>query len=309
VPPNHESSLVGSRILPLFFWVALVWLAASRVSAADVGYPKRADLIVVPVTITNHSGEAVSGVKGSQFLVLDNGESRPVVSFEPDQRPMSIVVVVDTSASMGSSMEQTRLALRNFAASAGPRDEMALLTFSGHPQVVNDFTCDFAPLMSKLVAGRAADYTALDDALWQALQMMRRGHNPRKAVVVITDVRENHSRHAPELMNAVRESDVQVYGVEIHYLPFSMWRSESGLVESLAKVSGGLSVEIGSAKEVPQAVEKITNATHSLYRIGFNPSPISNSGRWHKIQVRLTDPNLGRLRVNAQNSYKESGSQ
>src|ERR1700676_4521729 len=233
MPPNQQSSVVYSGVFILCFWVALVWLMASRLSAVDVGFNNSAGLVVVPVTITNHSGEAVSGVKGSQFLVLDNGESRPVVSFEPDQRAMSIVVVVDTSASMGSSMEQTRLALRNFAASAGPRDEMALLTFSGHPQVVNDFTRDFAPLMSKLVVGRSADYTALDDALLQALQMMRRGHNSRKTLVVITDGSDYHSRHTSELMNAVRDSDVQVYGVAIHYQSFSMKRFGSGLLQSL----------------------------------------------------------------------------
>jgi hypothetical protein len=61
----------------------------SRVSAVDVGFTNSAGLVVVPLTITDHTGEAVSGVKGSQFRVLDNGESRPVVSFERDQRPLS----------------------------------------------------------------------------------------------------------------------------------------------------------------------------------------------------------------------------
>src|ERR1700686_2296496 len=153
MPPNHQSSVVCSGILLLCFWFALVWLALSRVSAADVGFPKPADLVVVPVTITNHSGEAVSGVKGSQVLLLDNGESRPVVSFERDQRPLSVVVVVDTSARMGSDMEQMRLALRKFLASAGPLEEPALITFARQPQLVSDFTQDFAPLMTQLVSG------------------------------------------------------------------------------------------------------------------------------------------------------------
>src|SRR5450631_2504673 len=186
VPRNHHSSLVCSRMLRCF-WVALVWLAASRASAVDVGFTNSADLAVVPVTMTDHSGEAVSSVKGSQFLVLDNGESRPAVSFKRDQRPLSIVVVVDTSARMGSNMEQMQLALRKFLVSAGPLDEAALITFSVQPELVNDFTHDFAPLITKLVSGRVAGDTALNEALLQALQVVRRGHNPRKALVVITD--------------------------------------------------------------------------------------------------------------------------
>jgi VWFA-related protein len=275
------------------------------VAAADVGFANPADLAVVPVTITNHSGEAVSGLKSSQFLVLDNGESRPVVSFERDQRPWSVVVVVDMSARMGSSTEQMQLALRKFLASAGPLDETALITFSGQPQLVNDFTHDFAPLITKLASGRVARGTALDDALWQALQVVRGGHNPRKTLVVITDGIDNHSRHASELMNAVRDSDVQVYGVAIHYQPFSMKRFGSGLLQSLAQESGGLSFEIPSPKRLPNMIEKIADATQNLYRIGFSPSAVNRGGRWHKIQVRLTDPNIGRLRINAKSAYKQ----
>jgi VWFA-related protein len=305
MPTKYQSSRVCAGIL-LYSSVALVWLAAFRISAADVGFRNHADLVVVPLTVTNRSGKAVAGLEGSQFRVLDNGEARPVVSFEPDQRPLSIVVVVDTSASMRSSMEQTRLALRNFAASAGPFDETALITFSSHPQLVTDFRHDFAPFLTKLTAGRLAEYTALDDALRQALQVLRGGHNPRKALVIITDGSDYHSRHISELTNAVLESDVQVYGVAIHYQSFSMKRFGNGLLQSLSKESGGLSFEIRNAKHLPEMVEKIADGTRSLYRIGFKPSVIDDWGRWHKVQVRLADPNSGGLRINAKSAYKPS---
>jgi hypothetical protein len=50
------------------------------------------------------------------------------------------------------------------------------------------------------------------------------GHNPRKALVVMTGATDYDSRPTSELMNAVRYSDVQVYGVAIHYQPFSLKR-------------------------------------------------------------------------------------
>ncbi len=305
--PNQHSLIVGSGFL-FCLWVALVWFAPSRVSAADVGFTNTADLAVVPVTVTNHSGEAVSGLKGSQFLVLDNGESRPVVSFERDPRPLSAVVVVDTSASVGSSMEQMQLALRQFLASPGPLEETALITFSGQPELVNDFTHDFTPLIPKLVSGRAAGDSALNDALLQASQVLRGGHNPRKALVVITDGSDNHSRHVSKLMNAVRGTDVQVYGVSIHYRPFNMKRFGSGLLQNLAQESGGLSFEIPSPKSLPGVIERIAEATNHLYRIGFEPRA-EGGRRWHRIQVRLSDPNLGGLRINAKSAYMQSGSQ
>jgi VWFA-related protein len=205
-------------------------------------------------------------------------------------------------------MEQMQLALRQFLASAGPLEETALITFSGQPELVNDFTHDFAPLISKLVSGRAAGDSALNDALLQALQVLRRGHNPRKALVVITDGSDNHSRPVSELMNAVRDTDVQVYGVSIHYRPFSMKRYGSGLLQSLAQESGGLSFEIPSGKPLPKAIERIAEATNHLYRIGFEPRA-QGGRRWHKIQIRLSDPSPGGLRINAKSGYMESGLQ
>jgi len=56
-------------------------------------------------------------------------------------------------------------------------------------------------------------------------------------------------------------------------------------------------------------IEKIADATHNLSRIGFRPSAVNGRGRWRKTQVRLTGPNLGRLRINAKCAYKQSGLQ
>ena len=133
--------------------------------------------------------------------------------------------------------------------------------------------------------------------------MVRGGHNPRKTLVVITDGIDYHSRPTSELLNAVRDSDVQVYGVAIHYQPFSIKRFGNGLLQSLAKESGGLSFEIRSPKHLPEMVEKIADATGSLYRIGFSSSAVNDVRQWHKIQVRLTDMNIGRLRINAKSAY------
>jgi VWFA-related protein len=210
---------------------------------------------------------------------------------------------------MGSDLGQVRLALRKFLASVGPLEETAVIAFSGKPHLLSDFTHDFEPLIKKLVSGRAAGDAALNDALLQALQVARRGHNPRKALVVIADGSDNHSRHMSELMNAVRDSDVQVYGVAIHYRPFSMQRFGSGPLQSLAQESGGLSFEIRNSKNLPEMIEKIADATNHLYRIGFNPTAVNGGERWHKTEVGLTDPNLGRLRINAKSAYRESGLQ
>ena len=192
-------------------------------------------------------------------------------------------------------MEQTRSALRNFLASLGPLDETALLTFSRHAHLVSDFTHDFASLTSNLVPERAAgdkapaaDERAMNDALWEGLLMVRGGHNPRKALVVMTGATDYDSRPTSELMNAVRYSDVQVYGVAIHYQPFSLKRFGNGVLQGLAEASGGLSFEVRSPKHLPEMVQKIAGATCSLYRIGFSPSSVNEGRRGDRFQCGVS---------------------
>ena len=109
-------------------------------------------------------------------------------------------------------------------------------------------------------------------------------------------------------MSSNQQSSVAYSGILILCF-FSMKRFGSGLLQSLAEESGGLSFEIASPKHLPETIEKIADATNHLYRIGFNPSAVNGAEPWHKIQVRLTDPNLGRLRINAKSAYKQSGLQ
>jgi hypothetical protein len=81
---------------------------------------------------------------------------------------------------------------------------------------------------------------------------------------------------------------------------------EAAYCKTLPWRRAGLSFDKRSAKHLPETAQKIANATRSLYRIGFSPSAADDLGRWHKIQVRLADPNFGSLRINARNAYEQS---
>src|SRR5260370_37090456 len=100
------------------------------------------NLVLVPVTVTDRNGATVADLAPSNFQILDNGELRPIFSFERDDAPMSAVLVVDTSGSMRSKIARTRIALRNLAAATNLDDEVALITFASQPHLRRGFTQD-----------------------------------------------------------------------------------------------------------------------------------------------------------------------
>jgi Ca-activated chloride channel family protein len=247
----------------------------------------------------------VSGLTRGQFQILDNDEPRPILSFERTDAPMSVVFVVDTSASMRSKIARARAALLQIAAIAGPEDEAALITFSDRPQVRAGFTREIDRLVATVGADAPAGDTALIDAVEQALQVVRNGRNPRRAIIVISDGGDNHSRHtATELLNAALESDAQIYGIAIHEQMFSAAeRCGSDLLDRLSLETGGLSIEVRSSKQLPDASQRIGEAIRNLYVVGFKPPEHCRMSGRRRIRVRVEDTAGRRLRVSARPAY------
>src|SRR5207253_2130208 len=129
-------------------------------------------------------------------------------------------------------------------------------------------------------------------AVYLGLDRMRRAHNAVKALVVISDGMDNHSRYSKaELMSAAIESDVQIYTVGIYDPPrdrkgieLDQERGGLALLEQLSRATGGLHFSINGTSDIARVAEKIGTALHSLYVIGYYPP--DSGERWRKIQVK-----------------------
>jgi uncharacterized protein with von Willebrand factor type A (vWA) domain len=62
--------------------------------------------------------------------------------------------------------------------------------------------------------------------VYLAMNQMERAHNPRKAILIISDGGDNASCYTErKIKNAVRESDVQLYAIGIYEPPESRRRT------------------------------------------------------------------------------------
>jgi Ca-activated chloride channel family protein len=117
-------------------------------------------------------------------------------------------IVFDTSGSMGAKLQKSRQAVAQFMKTANPRDEFFLIQFSDRPEMVQDFTTETEEIQNRLTFTQAKGRTALLDAIYLAMSQMKKAHNPRRAILIISDGGDNSSRYTEsEVMNAVREAD------------------------------------------------------------------------------------------------------
>jgi Ca-activated chloride channel family protein len=270
----------------------------------------RADsnLVLVPVHVTNRAGVAINGLAENAFTVLEDKVQRPIVSFGNEDVPCSVGVVLDLSGSMSSRMSVAANVLHSFLGTANPEDESFLLTVSSKPHIVSGFTADFGLLESKLVTADPGGATALVDTIMLGLDRMKAARHPHKALLIVSDGMDNHSRYsAPELMRRVEESDVQIYTIRVETwaltkkpIELAEERNGDAFLRSLAERTGGLHSSVRDLNEAPGIAAHLSQAIRDQYVLAYQPAAYDNSGKWRTIQVKVDMP---QTRVSARTGY------
>jgi Ca-activated chloride channel family protein len=256
------------------------------------------DLVLVPVTVMDHKGATVIGLEREHFTLLQDNVEQNILSFRRKDVPCSVGVIVDTSGSMYRQLDAAKSAVRAFLDTAEARDEAFSMTFADRPAIHSGFTADITAVWNSIQYTRAGGSTALLDTLYLALSRMRSAHNPRRALLVVSDGMDNHSRYSKsELMRVAMEADAQIYSVSIgvpagYKKPMQVMEEHDGfvLLDNLADRTGGLHFTVEYRDQASQAAAKIGQALRNQYVIGYRPQDAEGAGKWHKIRVKLDVP-------------------
>jgi len=267
-------------------------------------------MVVVNVTVTDPYDRIVTGLDQTNFQVYDDKVEQRIVAFSTEDAPIAVGLVFDSSGSMSDKIEKSKQAAVQFFKTSNPQDEFMLINFSERPNLISGFTSKFENLQDRLLFVKAGGRTALLDAIYMGLHEMRSATTDRRAMLVISDGGDNHSRYTErDIKRAVKESSVQIYTVGIFEPLASRSRTpeEAGgpaLLAELAEVSGGRMFSVEDADELPDIAEKISIELRNQYVLGYRPSNLVRDGRWRRIKVKLNPPKgLPPLQVYARTGY------
>jgi Ca-activated chloride channel homolog len=268
------------------------------------------DMVVVNVTVTDPFDRIVTGLDQGNFEVYDDKVQQQIVSFASEDAPIAVGLIFDSSGSMSDKIAKSKEAALDFFKTSNPQDEFFVINFSDRPHLVSGFTGNFQNLEDRLLFVQPGGRTALLDAIYMGLQEMKKSSLNRKALLVISDGGDNHSRYTErDIKRAVRESDVQIYSVGVFEPVGSRDRSPEeaagpGLLSDLADVSGGRMFSVEDPDELPDIAEKISIELRNQYVIGYKPSNLVRDGRWRRIKVKLLPPpGLPPLQVYSRTGY------
>jgi VWFA-related protein len=176
------------------------------------------ELVNVTATVTDRDGRFVPGLTQADFIVYEDDQPVEITHFSAERVPVSLGIVLDTSGSMaGEKLEHARGAIERFLERLlNPDDEVFLCTFSNRVDLVQDWTTSRTQVSGALRRARAVGGTAMYDAVLEAVGVAQRGHNRKKALVLISDGNDTASDAGPRrVQQVVRESEVLIYAVGI----------------------------------------------------------------------------------------------
>jgi Ca-activated chloride channel family protein len=268
------------------------------------------DLALVNVTVTDPYNRLVTGLDPDNFRVFEDNIEQEVVTFSSEDVPISIGVIFDFSGSMANKIGKAREAAVQFFKTANPQDEFFLVSFNERAELTSAFTNSVEDLQSRMMLTAPKGRTALLDAIYLGLSQMRGARNGKRALLILSDGGDNHSRYnESDIKRLVKEADTQLYAIGI-FDPLG-YRNRTpeelngpSLLSEVTEMTGGRVFAVENLNELPDIASKIGMELRNQYVLGYRPSNKAHDARWRKIKIKLRAPKgLPPLNVYSKTGY------
>jgi Ca-activated chloride channel family protein len=253
------------------------------------------EVINLNVSITDARGQYVTGLTREDFAVFEDGVKQEISIFAHENLPISMVLMVDTSASMDDKLSAARTAGKRFVRTLRPQDVAQVMQFNDRATVLQDFTADHAALEDAFDHTEASGPTALHNALYVALKDLAKqkstGELRRRALVLLSDGEDTASLVSDDqVLELARKTEINIYAISLRAktapdrsrLKFSQ---AAHLLTALTQDTGGEVHFPNSLSELEAVYDRIAEELRTQYSLGYVSSNARRDGKWRKVVV------------------------
>ncbi|MDQ2948568.1 MAG: VWA domain-containing protein [Acidobacteriota bacterium] len=298
---------IRTQALVRAVWILLA-LCMRPALAQESTFKVDVRLVRMLVTVKDAAGRLIGALNKDDFSIFDNGAVQRVAVFERrTEQPLSIALLVDTSASTGIEMkyelDSVNRFLRALFQEGNSEDAVALYSFNWQVNLHSSFTRRIARLEQGLKQLKSEGGTSLYDAIYLASRDLE-GREGRHVLVVVTDGGDTtSSKKFHEAMEAAQISDAVLYPLVVVPITNEAGRNVGGehALTTLAAGTGGRIFMPTPGAELDRAFSDIIKELRTQYLLGFYPANVPlTKNRFHALTVSLGPPNL---RVLTRNGY------
>ena len=263
-------------------------------------------LVVLQATVTDRQGSVVTNLGAQDFEVYENGVPQHIQLFKNEDIPVAVGLIIDHSTSMSPKIAEVIAAARTFVRSSNREDEMFVVNFNeaaslGLPAGI-PFSDSTAELERAILNKPTMGQTALYDAIALGLAQLQAATRDKKVLIVVSDGGDNTSGHKLEqVMKLAGQSSAVIYTVGL----FDQDDPDQnpGVLNHLARATGGEAFLPGELAEVPAICERIAHDIRHQYTIGYVPSNPGRDGSYRAIRVVARTKVQTKLSVRTRTGY------
>jgi Ca-activated chloride channel homolog len=294
--------LIPKKTIFALAGLALLGVALLCAQQMDTGTVFHSDtrVVVCHTTVMDHNGHLVDHLTKEAFSVFENNLRQEIKVFKHEDVPVSMGLVIDSSASMRNSNKRAGVEAAAMALiqASNKDDEVFVIHFNDETYFDNPGGKDFLtkPEEMKEALGRTepSGGTAMRDAVQLAIRWLKKAHKEKKVLVVVTDGEDNASDQDNSLENVVRsarQNEVLIYSVGL--LSEEDHKAAANAKHQLSELSdatGGEAFYPKEVSEVEQIAHQVARDVRSQYTIEYSPTNGAMDGTFRKIRVAVKGP-------------------
>jgi len=262
--------------------------------------------VALYATVIDAQKRLVPDLTQEDFEVTDNDKPQSIDVFVREVQPITVVVMLDTSASMTGNLELLSRAAEQFVIRMLPKDKGLVGAFNDKIEFFPaTFTANRDTLIASLKDLDFGNPTRLYDAIAASMERLHK-IDGRRVVLVFTDGDDTGSRvNVNEVLEQARTNEAMIYAVGLRSDYFNGSRQvrskpDSGL-KRLAEETGGGYFELDKTADLAPTFTRVAQELHSQYVLGFTPGLLD--GKVHRLGIRVKRPGMT---VRARKSYLAS---
>jgi VWFA-related protein len=198
-------------------------------------------LVTVPVSVLDRQGRFVPNLRREDFSVFENGIEQSIAYFEPAEKPFTVALVLDTSASTHFHLWEIKEAAIAFATQLRPQDRVLVVSFNDQVLVLTEATNDLNVVNTVIQQNATTgDSTRLYDAVDLVIKERLNKIKGRKAIVLFTDGVDTSSYLATyqSTLREVEELDALIYPIQYDTSDYLRAMQGAGSITIVSSSSG-----------------------------------------------------------------------
>ncbi len=226
-------------------------------------------------------------LSAADLTIVEDGVTQTIESFQEANAPMSIIMALDASGSIKPALEAVKDAARTFVNALRPADPLALVQFSDDVVFAHDLSTERQRSLDAINTHPATGGTALWDALYNSMAFLTRQQEGRRAVVVVTDGRdENNPGTGPgsihtlaDVLSQVKNTDTTVYAIGLGA------KVDRAALQQVTEASGGAAYFPDDVSLMPEQYRRVLEDLRRRYLVTYTSTNSKRDGAWRSVDI------------------------